>query len=301
VRSTTRGRDTAHVFEQDGEVQLAAAGDEEHVGVLRILDAQRHVDQQFLLQAVPHVARGDVLALAPRQRRRVDLEIHRQRGLVHVDRRQRLRRVESGQRRADRQVLDARDHHDVAGLRGIDRRALEALEREHLPDLALAWRHALGQRPVQHRNLLPDPQAATADAADAQPSEVGRVVERRHLELQRRVRVADRRGHAREDRLEQRPHVAFAARGLGHARRLGQRDVERRPAVQRGGVDDREVELVLVCPQPVEEFESLVDHPLGPRSRPVDLVDDDDRRESLRQRLEGNEARLRHRPFDGVD
>ena len=78
-------------------------------------------------------------------------------------------------------------------------------------------------------------------------------------------------------------------------------DVERRPAVQRGGVDDREVELLLGGADPVEELERLVDHPLGPRARAVDLVDDDDRREAELQRLQRHEPRLRHRAFDRVD
>ncbi len=42
----------AHVLEQDGQVQFAAAGDAEHVGVLGVLDAQRDVGLQFALQAL---------------------------------------------------------------------------------------------------------------------------------------------------------------------------------------------------------------------------------------------------------
>ena len=42
---------------QDGEVQLAAAGDAEDVGVVGVLDAQRHVGQQLALQALAQIWR----------------------------------------------------------------------------------------------------------------------------------------------------------------------------------------------------------------------------------------------------
>ena len=54
-------------------------------------------------------------------------------------------------------------------------------------------------------------------------------------------------------------------------------------------------------PQPVEQVEGLLDHPFRPRRWPIDLVDDDDRLQPERQRLAGDEGRLRHRTFDGVD
>ena len=53
--------------------------------------------------------------------------------------------------------------------------------------------------------------------------------------------------------------------------------------------------------QLVEQFEGLVDDPVGARARTVDLVHHDDGVEAERQRLARDEARLRHRAFDGVD
>ena len=64
-------------------------------------------------------------------------------------------------------------------------------KREHLADLGLRRNCALGQRTVEDRDLLPGHDAAAADAADAEPADVARVVERAHLELQRRL--GDRR------------------------------------------------------------------------------------------------------------
>ncbi len=111
-------------------MQFTAPGHQERVGVAGVVDAQRDIGQHLFREAVAQVARGHVLAVATRKRRRVDLEIHRQRRLVDHDRRQRLGRIDRSERRADREFVDAGDEHDVAGLRGLDRRALDSGERE---------------------------------------------------------------------------------------------------------------------------------------------------------------------------
>lgn len=72
-------------------------------------------------------------------------------------------------------------------------------------------------------------------------------------------------------------------------------------AVESGGVDHGEVELVFRGTELVEEVERLVDDPVGTGARAVDLVDDDDGLEALGESLAGHEARLRHRAFNGVD
>ena len=91
-----------------------------------------------------------------------------------------------------------------------------------------------------------------------------------------------------------RPAAAAAPSGRRRARGMcsrmasksGRRSVDRRrPASSlampgaRVGVDDREVELVLGGVEVDEEVVDLVQHLLDPGVRPVDLVDDDDRRQ----------------------
>ena len=71
--------------------------------------------------------------------------------------------------------------------------------------------------------------------------------------------------------------------------------------MQRRGVDDREVELLVGGAELVEQVEGLVDHPVRAGAGAVDLVDDDDGLEAERQRLARDEARLRHRALDGID
>ncbi len=251
------------------------------------LHPQRHVALQLALQAVPDLAAGDELALAARQRRVVDAEVHRQRRLVDQQHRQRQRVLDVGQRDADADALDAVDQHDVAraGFGGL--LALQALELQHLVDARIERRAV---RAAVHRHVLHRLERALVDAADADAADVGRVVERADLQLQRCVGAALVRRHVLQDGVEQRCQVGADLALL-----------ERRPAVQAGGEDDREVELRLGGVQLVEQVEGGVDHVVGPRTGAVDLVDHDDRLEAERQRLLGDEARLRHRAFDRID
>ena len=75
---------TPHVFEQDGQVQFATAAHFKHVGVSGIGDFQRDVAHQLALQAFAYLAAGDELAFLAGEWRGVDLKIHGQRGLVHL-------------------------------------------------------------------------------------------------------------------------------------------------------------------------------------------------------------------------
>ena len=105
----------AHVLDEDGEVQFAAARDAEHVGVGGFVDAQRDVALELAHQALADLAAGDELAFLAGERRGVHLEVHDERGLVDGDRRQRVGLVDVADRVADVHVLDAGDGDDVAG------------------------------------------------------------------------------------------------------------------------------------------------------------------------------------------
>ena len=105
----------AHVLDEDGQVQFAAAGDAEHVGVGGFFDAQRDVALQLAHQALADLAAGDELAFVAGERRGVHLEVHDQRRLVDRDRRQALGLVDVADRIADVHVRDAGDGDDVAG------------------------------------------------------------------------------------------------------------------------------------------------------------------------------------------
>ena len=54
----------AHHLDEDGELQLAAAEDLEAVRAAGLFDADGDVGEQFFVEALAQVARGDVLAFA---------------------------------------------------------------------------------------------------------------------------------------------------------------------------------------------------------------------------------------------
>ena len=282
----------AHVFQQDGEVQFATAGDAEHVGVAGFIDAQRDVDQQFLGQAFADLAAGDELAFGAGQRRRVDHEVHVQRRFVHRQHRQADRVFAVADGDADADGVQPGNDDDVAGFGFFHRHAVQTLEAEHLVDAAGGNLVFVIHHHHRHAGL----DAAVKHAANTETAGVGRIIERGDLQLQRRVRRTGGGGNVGQHGVEQRHHV-----GSGSAMRRRVLHVHARPAVEAGSVDDREVELLVGRAELVEQVEGLVDDPVRTRAGAVDLVDHDDGLEAQRQCLLGDKARLRHRAFDGVD
>ena len=149
-------------------------------------------------------------------------------------------------------------------------------------------RFFLGAEHDQH--VLAGLDAAAVDLADADAADVGRVIEGGDLQLQRRVDIGIRCRDMLEHGVEQGLHV-FARLVEFH----------RRPAVEAGGIDDREIELLVGGAQLVEQVEGQVDRIVGIGSIAVDLVDQHDRAQAKRQRLLGNETGLRHRAFGSID
>ena len=76
-----------HHFDQDRQLQLAAAGDLEGIGRIGRFDADRNVAQHFLLKAFLDFARGDVFAIVAGEGGIVDAEGHGDRRFVDLDRR----------------------------------------------------------------------------------------------------------------------------------------------------------------------------------------------------------------------
>ena len=270
-------------------MQLAAAADLELVGVVGFLDLQRDVVQGLAHQAVAQLARGQELAAAAvlhaGERRIVDLERHADGRLVHREHRQLLRRVGRADRVGDAQVLDAADGDDVARIGLVDFQALQAQEAHHLHDLAAADLAFA----VDDRDLRVALDLAALDAADADDAHVVAVAQRSHAHLERAVHVHRRRWDVVDDRLEKGSHVPGAGFRL-----------QRGVAVQCRGIHGVEVQLLVRGAEAVEQVEGLVEHPARARAGAVDLVHDHDRLEAHRERLLGDEARLRHRAVHRV-
>ena len=108
---------------------------------------------------------------------------------------------------------------------------------------------------------------AALHAADGEPPEVRRVVDRGGEHLERALGVARRRGDRLENHVEERREV--------DGRRV---EVERRDAVLGRRVHHRRVELRLVGLELDEERQDLVVHAKRVGAGAVNFVDDDDGR-----------------------
>ena len=286
----------AHLLDEDGERELAAALDLPGVRALGGQDPHGDVADQLAVEALLDQARGDLGATDPAGHRRgVRADGHRDRRLVDGDEGQRAGVGRVGEGLADGDLGDAGHGDDVAGpgllggdpLEGLGPEQLGDLDRLHRP-VAAAPGHllALAQRPV-------------LDAEQGQAAEEVRGVEVGDVRLERRLRVVRRRRDGLEDGAEQRLEVgAVGQPAVGGAVRGG-------AAGLRGGVDDREVELVLVVrdvlEQVHEELVDLVDDLADAGVGTVDLVDAQHDGQARRERLAQHEAGLRQRPLAGVD
>ena len=98
---------------------------------------------------------------------------------------------------------------------------------------------------------IPRFKRSALDAADADGTHVARIIEQRHLQLQRSRLIHVRGRTVIDDGLEERLHVAVAHRRL-----------ETREAAQRRGVDHGEIELLIRGTQTIEQIEGLIEHPV---------------------------------------
>jgi hypothetical protein len=98
------------------------------VGALARFDAEREVGLQFAFEALGELARGDVLAFLPRERRIVDAEHHVQRRFVHRDAGDRVRRIGRGDGVPDLEVAQPLDGAQIADRDEFSRHAPEVLE-----------------------------------------------------------------------------------------------------------------------------------------------------------------------------
>src|SRR6185437_14831174 len=99
---------------------------------------------------------------------------------------------------ADRNACDSSDRHNVAQLRLRNVDALQPAEAEQLGNARLFERTI----ELGNVNLVAGAENPVVDAGDGQPAQIIRVVEVRHLHLQRRARIARVRGNGLKNLLE---------------------------------------------------------------------------------------------------
>src|SRR6266567_528259 len=275
----------AHVLDQDGEMQLAAAGNLEGVGAGGILDAERDVGAQFLVEPFADVARGDQLPFPTGKRGVVDDEIHGNGRLVDGNVGEGDRVFRAGQGLADTHLVETGYGDDVAGAPFGHIHLLQPFVAKKLGDPPL-YDAAIA---LDMGDGLAGGYLAVEHLAGGDPADIVVVIDIGDQHLERCIRVVAGGADVRLDHREERLH---AAGGGIH--------VEHGVAQLGAGVDDGEVQLFIGGVQFAKEVEHHVNHLAGAGAGAVDLVDHHDRLEPQVEGFLQDEPGLRHGAVEGV-
>ncbi len=231
------------------------------------------------------MAAGDELAFLAEEGRVVDGEQHAHRRFIHLELGQTLGVLGVGHGVADVEVLQAHQRHDLAAAHfRLDLLLAKAFEDHKFLDLAFG-----GAALILHQaDLLTGLDGAPGHAAHGDTALERAVVQRGDAHLQRTGHLL-RRGHVFQDHVQQVAHVL--GRGL---------PVRAHPTVLAAAVHGGEVELVLRGIQREHQVEDGLVYLIRGTVGLVHLID---HHHGLQAQLDGlaqHEARLRHRPFEGV-
>src|SRR6185436_2313043 len=125
---------TAHGLHEDREVQLAATRDSPRICRVGILDTQRDVSLELMVQTIAHLTRRHVLSLSAGERRVVDDEIDGNRWLLDGDSLEAFLMLDVRERQTNLDALDAGQRDDFARDRLGDLDAIQSVERVQLRD-----------------------------------------------------------------------------------------------------------------------------------------------------------------------
>ena len=286
-------------------MQLSSAGYLEGIRGIRLLYHQSNVDFQLLVQTLPNVTAGNVFTGLSGKRRGVDHEVHGQGRLFDVDHLHGFRMVRCTDGLADGNIRDTGYDHDIAALCFGHRHSLETPVDKDLVDFIFGNSTVF----LANRNLLGLLQSTSGDAADSQSADVIVVRQRANLQLQRLFSLVRERIHVVDDGLQQRfdVQIAVTLRALfdlagtfadDHFIRIGR--LSHRDALSGNSVKNWEVQLIVVSFQIHEQLVYFVHNFVDSRVLLVDFVDEQNRVQSLLQRLVQHETGLRHRTFAGV-
>ena len=274
----------AHRLDEDGELELAAPLYQYAVVVLDLFHLDGDVLQRLAVQAVANLAHLHDAAFLARKRGGVLGKAHRYGRLVHHNARQRQGRVGSADGIADVDLVDPRQHRDVAGLR-----RLGAHQRHALMNLDAGNAQRLFGVGADSGELIARRHLPRVDLAHRKPSQMVRIPQVGDQHAERLRGIGNRRRDFADDGIEQRVQVLLRPidGGLGNA-------------VPAGGVEDRQIELVLVGVEVDQQCQDIVHHLRRPRVGPVDLVDDQNQMEAELERLAEHEASLRQRSLGRI-
>ena len=109
-------------------MHFAAAADNKRVGCIAVVYAQRYVAQQLAIEAVADLTRRNKFALASRERACIDRKGHFNRRFGNFYKRQRDMRTGGTNRISDIDILNAREHDDIADCSRLHLCASDACE-----------------------------------------------------------------------------------------------------------------------------------------------------------------------------
>ena len=207
------------------------------------------------------------------------MEEHAHGGLVHAQRRQRFHIGRITQGVGNVQRIEAGDTDDLTGGRGRGVDTFKAVVAHDGQNFTVA--HGAVSTDHFHRAVGLD--LATLDPTDTDDAQVAVVIQRGDLHLERAVGVHIRVVHLVDDGLQQRRHVVSQIVCF-----------QASDTVKGGGIDHREVQLLIGGSQVVEQVEHLIHYPVRTGARAVDLVDHHDRLEAGSEGFLGHEAGLGH-------
>ncbi len=172
------------------------------------LHAEGHVRQGLAEQALLQVAGGDEAALLAGKGGIVGDEVHGHGGRIDRDERQGPGIVRVGEGDTHGDVLHAGHGHDFPGAGSLDRHFPVALKAEDLGDA----RRRQAAVAFRHRDALIQAHGAADHLADAEPAQIGRVIDGVDLQLEHALRVARRRRDMGDDLFKERHHGASPVR-----------------------------------------------------------------------------------------
>ena len=228
----------AHGFHEDGQVQLAPAGNEELVGGSGGFHAEADVGAELPQQPLVEVAGGAVFTFPAHHWGGVDAEGHLDGGFLDGDGGHGFGEFGVGDGVADAEVAGAGYGHDAAGGGLFHLVTFQAVKNEDTVQVAGAGVSFT----LDAGDGSAGPEGAAGNPSDADGAEVIVVVQGSHQHLQRGGRVARRGRNGVENRLEQGLHVPARLGRVGDGDSLAGRSVE-----------DGEVQLVGIGGQLQEE------------------------------------------------
>ena len=278
-----------HIFNQNGEVHFASAGNPKGIRAIGFGYTQRNVPQQFPHQTVTQLTRGYKFPLLTSKRAVVDTECHFYGRFTDFCERERFKAIRSTNGIADGNIGNAADPNNIADGCRFCWNFLQPLNLQQRNNFVPACRFWVVI--VPNHNLLVDLNRTTSNSADTDSANIFIIVNRRNQHLQRSFRVTFRRIYIVHDGVKQRNQIRAVAVRVERCRTISTR------AVQEWGI----FKLFFACIQIHQQFQHFISDFVQTCIRSVNLIDNYDDFQVHFQSFLQNETSLRHRTFCGID